>query len=48
VSDDHLDRVSGGLQINPTGNQPKPKVPVSIAQGDSLDNTLTFDQLPNG
>ena len=47
---DELDRVSGGnrSQVNdPWYRGPKLGAPQgSIAQGDTLDNTLTFDQLP--
>ena len=47
-----LDHVCGGNQISivtkmPNYNGPKVHAPGgSIAQGDTLDNTLTFDQLP--
>ena len=45
-----LDQVSGGnrSQVNdPWYRGPKMGAPQgSIAQGDTLDNTLTFDQLP--
>jgi hypothetical protein len=47
VSDEQLERVSGGNQIDPRGGQPKSHAPVSIAQGDTLDNTLLDDNLPN-
>ncbi|MEH2562987.1 bacteriocin [Bradyrhizobium sp. AZCC 2289] len=47
---DELDQVSGGnrSQVNdPWYRGPKLGAPQgSIAQGDTLDNTLTFDQLP--
>jgi bacteriocin-like protein len=46
---DELDQVSGGnrSQVNdPWYRGPKAHAPGSIAQGDTLDNTLTFDQLP--
>ncbi|WP_409190854.1 hypothetical protein [Bradyrhizobium sp. RDM4] len=48
---DELESVSGGNQISiltkmPNYQGPKFHVPGSIAQGDTLDNTLTFDQLP--
>jgi bacteriocin-like protein len=47
---DELDQVSGGnrSQVNdPWYRGPKAHAPQgSIAQGDTLDNTLTFDQLP--
>jgi hypothetical protein len=48
LADDQLEHVAGGQGL-PTYSDPKrPKlhVPGSIAQGDTLDNTLTFDQLP--
>jgi hypothetical protein len=46
---DDLEFVAGGnrSQVNePWYRGPKLQVPGSIAQGDTLDNTLTFDQLP--
>jgi bacteriocin-like protein len=47
---DELDQVSGGnrSQVNDLWYRgPKLGAPKgSIAQGDTLDNTLTFDQLP--
>ena len=50
VSIDELEHVSGGnrSQVNdPWYRGPKVGAPQgSIAQGDTLDNTLTFDQLP--
>lgn len=50
VSIDELDHVNGGnrSQVNdPWYRGPKLGAPQgSIAQGDTLDNTLTFDQLP--
>jgi hypothetical protein len=48
LADDELEHVAGGQGISkiPDPSRPKPHVPGSIAQGDTLDNTLTFDQLP--
>jgi bacteriocin-like protein len=50
LSIDELDHVIGGnrSQVNdPWYRGPKVGAPQgSIAQGDTLDNTLTFDQLP--
>ena len=51
LNDDEPESVSGGNQISivtklPNYQGPKPHAPGSIAQGDTLDNTLTFDQLP--
>ncbi len=51
LNNDELERASGGNQISivtklPNYQGPKLHVPGSIAQGDTLDNTLTFDQLP--
>jgi hypothetical protein len=46
---EELELVSGGnsSQVNaPWYRGPKAHAPSSIAQGDTLDNTLTFDQLP--
>ena len=48
LADDQLEHVAGGQGIStvPDPRRPKLHVPGSIAQGDTLDNTLTFDQLP--
>ena len=48
VGDELLERVAGGQGIAkyPDLRRPKLHVPDSIAQGDTLDNTLTFDELP--
>jgi len=51
ISDDLLEGVVGGQGISfltklPNYRGPKLQVPGSIAQGDTLDNTLTFDELP--
>ena len=49
LSTDDLESVAGGnsSQIHqPWYRGPVMHVPGSIAQGDTLDNTLTFDQLP--
>jgi hypothetical protein len=48
LGDELLEHVVGGQFISkiPDPSRPKPRVPGSIAQGDTLDNTLTFDQLP--
>ncbi len=51
LRDEQLKDVTGGLFIDPVTKLPnyrgpKKQVPGSIAQGDTLDNTLTFDQLP--
>ena len=51
LGDESLKSAVGGLFIDPITKMPgymgpKMHVPASIAQGDTLDNTLTFDQLP--
>ena len=49
LSTDDLEFVAGGnsSQIHqPWYHGPTMHAPGSIAQGDTLDNTLTFDQLP--
>ena len=52
ISDHELDKVQGGNRIDPITKLPNytgPKVHApggSIAQGDTLDNTLTEDNLP--
>jgi hypothetical protein len=49
LSIEDLEHVAGGnnSQVNqPWYRGPKMHAPGSIAQGDTLDNTLTFDQLP--
>jgi len=49
LSTDDLELVAGGnsSQVHqPWYRGPTMHVPGSIAQGDTLDNTLTFDQLP--
>jgi hypothetical protein len=51
LGDKELEEAVGGLFIDPKTKLPnyigpKKRVPGSIAQGDTLDNTLTFDQLP--
>ena len=48
LGDEQLESVVRGQQISkiPDPFRPKFHVPGSIAQGDTLDNTLTMDQLP--
>jgi hypothetical protein len=48
LGDEQLEHVAGGQGIPrfPDRTRPTLHVPGSIAQGDTLDNTLTFDQLP--
>jgi hypothetical protein len=44
LTDEQLDKVAGGLILNPTQHAPKSSVPTSIAAGeitsDTLDNNL--------
>lgn len=53
LTDDQLESVQGGNSISfvtklPDYTGPKPHAPTgSIAQGDTLDNTLTEDNLPS-
>jgi len=48
LGDELLKNVAGGNRLPwyPDPKRPQKHVPGSIAQGDTLDNTLTFDQLP--
>jgi hypothetical protein len=52
IADTELEKVQGGNRIDPITNLPNytgPKLHAptgSIAQGDTLDNTLTEDNLP--
>jgi len=48
LGEDLLKSVVGGQGISkiPDPFRPRFHVPASIAQGDTLDNTLTMDQLP--